>query len=278
VLELARYQVHRHLHSLPLQSVLLQAQRATPLENLQKVAAQGRNGRWRFRSQPPLLFRIKGADQKRVLASLADYRLTLAPERQRVFDNYRPAAVGFKVVGTGSVGVRDYVVLLFGRDVEDPLLLQVKEEPPSCYARHLRRSQPSVHQGQRVVCGQRLMQAQSDILLGWTSMEGRDYLVRQLNDHKAHIDVKTLRGEALRQYAEICGEILAKGHAHSANPCILAGYLGLSGRFDEAVGEFAVVYADQTEKDFDRFVAASRERPKHPQHRSRGANIKLAAP
>jgi uncharacterized protein (DUF2252 family) len=256
VLELARYQVHRHLQASPVQNVLLQAQRATPQENLQRLALQSDGGRWHFHSRPPLLFPVKGKEKQRALASLAGYRETLAPERQHVFDNYRPADVGFKVVGTGSVGVRDYVILLFGRDAGDPLFLQIKEEPPSCYTRCLRPPRKVEHQGQRVVYGQRLMQAQSDILLGWTSIQGRDYLVRQLADHKATIDVKTLHGEALLQYAELCGEVLAKGHAHSANPCMIAGYLGSSPRFDHALAKFALAYADQTEKDFKRFVAA----------------------
>jgi uncharacterized protein (DUF2252 family) len=260
VLEVARYQVRRSLKAVPLQSVLQRAQRATPQQNLERLALRRRNGRWGFRQQRPLLFPVPPDQKRQVLASLAAYRDTLAPERQYVFDSYRPADVGFKVVGTGSVGLRDYVVLLFGRGVDDPLFLQVKEEPPSCYARHLHSPVEVAHQGQRVVCGQRLMQAQSDVLLGWTSLDGRDYLVRQLSDHKAGIDVKALQGEALLQYAEVCGEVLAKGHAHATNPCWIAGYLGSSSNFDEALAEFARAYADQTEKDFEVFLAAHRGR------------------
>ena len=265
VLEVARYQVHRSLKATPVASVLHRAQRATPRQSLKKLAEQKGKARWEFRKQPlqhqpPLLRPVRGEEKDQVLASLPAYRETLAPERQYVFDSYRPEAVGFKVVGTGSVGLRDYVVLMFGRGADDPLLLQVKEEPPSCYARRLSPPPEPLHQGQRVVCGQRLMQAQSDILLGWTSIEGHNYLVRQLSDHKASIDVKTLRGPGLVPYAEVCGEVLAKGHAHATNPCLIAGYLGTSARFDEALAEFASAYADQTEKDWESFVAANRKR------------------
>lgn len=256
VLDLARYQVHRNLHTLPLESVLHKAQRTTPQENLQKFAVRDAKGQWHFREERPLLFPVKKAQQKEVLAALSAYRSSLLPERQHVFDSYRPADVAFKVVGTGSVGTRDYLVLMFGRDVSDPLFLQVKEEPASCYARYLPESRAIQHQGKRVVFGQRLMQAQSDILLGWTSMDGHDYLVRQLSDHKATIDIKTLHGEALSLYAELCGEVLAKGHARSGNPCVIAGYLGAAPKFDEALIKFALAYANQTTKDFQRFLAS----------------------
>jgi len=255
VLDLARYRVHRHPHFAPLQSVLRKAERETPRHSLEKLT-MAKGGTRRFRENPPLMSRADAKTETRVLAALKAYRQTLAPERQHFFDQYQPADVAFKVVGTGSVGTRDYVVLLLGNGKTDALFLQLKEEPPSCYARYLPESRPPENEGRRVVEGQRAMQAQSDILLGWTTMQGRDYLVRQLADHKASIETDDLAGEGLLQYALVCGEVLAKGHARSGDPCALAGYLGASPKFDTAIATFAVAYADQTARDHEAFLAA----------------------
>jgi len=255
VLDLARYRVHRHLHFAPLRSVLRKAERATPRHNLERLTAAAGDTR-RFKQQPPLLTRVDKPTASRVLAALRPYRQTLAPERQHFFDQYHPLDVSFKVVGTGSVGLRDYVVLMQGNGKMDALFLQVKEEPPSCYHRYLPDLRPAEHEGRRVVEGQRAMQAQSDILLGWTSIQGRDYLVRQLSDHKASIETEDLAGDGLIQYALVCGEVLAKGHARSGDPCALAGYLGASPKFDTAIAAFAAAYADQTASDYEKFVAA----------------------
>jgi uncharacterized protein (DUF2252 family) len=160
--------------------------------------------------------------------------------------------VAFKVVGTGSVGLRDYCVYLEGNGAGDPMFLQVKEEVESGYAPYVarRRGKAKQHQGRRVVEGERAMQVQSDPFLGWTAMDGRDYLVRQLNDHKASIRLEDLKAVGLMEYAAVCGELLARGHARSGDACVLAGYLGQSARFDEAVVAFAEAYADQTEADW----------------------------
>jgi len=255
VLDLARYRVHRHPHFAPVQSVLRKAERATPRLSLEHLTVSAGSAR-RFKPQPPLVTRVDTRTASRVLAALKSYRQTLAPERQHFFDQYHPLDVAFKVVGTGSVGLRDYVVLLEGNGRSDALFLQVKEEPPSCYARHLAGLRREENEGRRVVEGQRALQAQSDIFLGWTAMQGRDYLVRQLADHKASIEVDDLAGEGLLQYALVCGEVLAKGHARSGDPCALAGYLGSSTKFDVAIASFAVAYADQTASDHKAFVAA----------------------
>ena len=255
VLDLARYRVHRHLHFAPLRSVLRKAERATPRHNLERLTVAAGGSR-RFQPQPPLLIRVDSQTASRVLAALKSYRQTLAPERQHFFDHYRPVDVAFKVVGTGSVGLRDYVVLMLGNGKTDALFLQVKEEPASCYARYLPKLRAAENEGRRVVEGQRAMQAQSDIFLGWTAMEGRDYLVRQLSDHKASIETEDLAGDGLLQYALVCGEVLAKGHARSGDPCALAGYLGSSPKFDTALAAFAFAYADQTASDHERFIAA----------------------
>ena len=255
VLDLARYQVHRHLHFAPLRSVLRKAERATPRHNLERLTVAA-GGTRRFKPQPPLLTRVDKQTAARVLGALKSYRQTLAPDRQYFFDHYQPLDVAVKVVGTGSVGTRDYALLMGGNGNMDALFLQVKEEPPSCYARYLSDSRPPEHEGRRVVEGQRAMQAQSDILLGWTSMQGRDYLVRQLADHKANIEIEDLQGDGLLQYALVCGEVLAKGHARSGDPGMLAGYLGASSKFDCAIAAFALAYADQTASDHERFAAA----------------------
>ena len=159
--------------------------------------------------------------------------------------------MGFRIVGTGSVGTRDYVVLMFGGAVEDPLFLQLKQELPSAYAHYLPNSHPPKHHGERVVEGVRRMLVQFDIFLGWATIDGLPYLVRQLRDHKAGIEESDLEGNGLLQYAEVCGELLAKGHARSGDPCMLSGYLGTSDRFDKALVNFAVDYADQTTRDFE---------------------------
>ena len=162
--------------------------------------------------------------------------------------------VAFKVVGTGSVGTRDYVVLCFGNGSEDPLFLQMKEEPHSAYAEYLEAEIPR-NQGERVVRGQRLMQAQSDIFLGWTRMNGRDYLVRQLTDYKDAISTEDLKGCALAEYAKMCGEVLGKGHARSGDACVLDGYCGDTEKLDNAIAEFAICYADQVAADYELFTS-----------------------
>lgn len=163
--------------------------------------------------------------------------------------------VGFKVVGTGSVGLRNYVILCFGNGNEDPLFLQIKEEPPSAYAKYLK-VQITGNQGERVAQGQRLMQAQSDIFLGWARMDGRDYLVRQLADHKATIDTQDLKSGGLTEYAKMCGEVLGKGHARAGDACVLNGYCGDGDKLDDAIAEFAVAYADQSTADYELFTSA----------------------
>jgi len=141
-----------------------------------------------------------------------------------------------------------------GNGSDDPLFLQIKEEPNSAYAPYLGELGAPQHQGHRVVQGQRSMQFLSDLLLGWTTIHNRHYLVRQLNDHKASIELGDLKGEGLNQYAEICGELLARGHARSGDAIALSGYIGTSDRFIEAVTEFAIDYADQTEVDYKTFL------------------------
>ena len=248
VIELAKYRLHVKVGTV--QSVLRKAERATPLHTLEKLTVHTA-GRYRFRDQRPLLAPVRAQVARQVIAALNLYRETLSPERQQFLSWFHPVDVAFKVVGTGSVGLRDYVVLCFGNGDNDPLFLQVKEEPPSCYLRHLPAGQNFMNEGKRVAEGQRRMQAYSDPFLGWTSMGGRDYLVRQLSDHKAGIDDTQLQGNGLTEYARVCGEVLAKGHARSGDPMELAGYCGSGAKLDDAIAEFADRYSEQTERDYE---------------------------
>lgn len=254
-LELARYTVHRHLEVGPVTAVLRKADRATPQNTLQKLTVE-RGGGHKLKEQKPLQFPVDDKTRREVLASLEAYKASMSHERRHFLELYRPLDVAFKVVGTGSVGTRCYVILCFGSGPDDPLFLQMKEEPPSAYAQYLKDAAACSHQGQRVVEGQRLMQAQSDIFLGWTRMEGRDYLVRQLADYKAAVSPADLKGTGLIEYARICGEVLGKGHARAGDACMLDGYCGHSDKLDNAIAKFAFAYAVQTEADYKLFAAA----------------------
>jgi uncharacterized protein (DUF2252 family) len=264
VLELARYLVMRDLKVAPVRSVLRKAERATPLNSLEKLT-EHKGGKYQFKEfkDPtfgvPVQYSVDNSIKKKVHAALPSYVKTLLPERRHFFAQYRPVDTDFRIVGTGSVGTRDYVVLMFGGALDDPMFLQLKQELPSAYAPYLPKSNPPKHHGQRVVEGVRRMLVQFDIFLGWATIDGLPYLVRQLRDHKAGIEEADLAGGGLTQYAEVCGELLAKGHARSGDPCMLTGYLGTADRFDKALVTFAVDYADQTGRDFNQWLKATRE-------------------
>ncbi|HVP50458.1 MAG TPA: DUF2252 domain-containing protein, partial [Candidatus Bathyarchaeia archaeon] len=256
VLELARYLVMRELKVSPVRAVLRQAERATPMDSLKKLALH-KHGRYVFTTKTDSTYDvalqrpIAGDEAKAVRAALPGYLETLQPERRHFFRQYKAACFGFRVVGTGSVGTRDYMVLMFGGALDDPMFLQLKQELPSAYAPYLPKGTAPRHHGQRVVEGIRRMLVQTDPFLGWATIEGLPYLVRQLRDHKGGIETSDLVGKALAEYAQVCGELLAKGHSRSGDPCLLAGYLGKSDRFDQALVSFAVDYADQVERDHD---------------------------
>jgi hypothetical protein len=215
----------------PIHKALIKAERATPQHTLEQLTepVPDKPGARRFRESKPILTRVAAAQAAAVLASLATYREMLEPQRQHLLSFYRPVDVAFKVVGTGSVGLRDYCVYFEGNGPGDPL---------------------AHHNGQRVADGQRAMQLQSDPFLGWTHIGNRNYLVRQLNDHKGSIDLTDLAEGGLQAYGEVCGELLARGHARSGDPRTIAGYLGSGDGFAEALGKFGALYADQTEKDW----------------------------
>ncbi|HEX2739512.1 MAG TPA: DUF2252 family protein, partial [Rubrobacter sp.] len=184
------------------------------------------------------------------------YRRTLQDDRLCLLDRYRFVDVARKVVGVGSVGTRDYVVLFEGRDEDDPLILQVKEAEASVLEGHLPQSTYE-HQGQRVVAGQRLMQAASDIFLGWLrGPGGRDFYWRQLRDMKGSAKIERMSPDELAIYASFCGWALARAHARSGDRVQISAYLGKSERFDGAIVDFAVSYADQIERDHAALCAA----------------------
>src|SRR6266702_2257881 len=257
VIEIARFQVHRMDAIKPIQDALMKAERATPCHTMAQLTepasqkpgiAQERH----FKEIKPFLTRVTAPVAKSVLGALGPYRTMLEPQRQHLLSLYRPVDVAFKVVGTGSVGLRDYCIYMEGNSPEDPLFLQIKEETASAYAPYLPDPRPPHHNGQRTVEGQRYMQVQSDPFLGWTHMGGRDFLVRQLNDHKGSINIEDLAGRGLEAFAEVCGELLARGHARSGDPLTIAGYLGAGGGgFAQALAKFGSLYADQTEKDWE---------------------------
>ncbi len=265
VLEIARYQIHRLGVTDPMPAILAQAQRSTPPKLLRSLTEPAPKAHPRtptpesedarqFRSDPPLLERLDANETALVLASLGPYARTLQPERRHFLAQYAPQDAAFKVVGTGSVGLRDYVIYFEGLSRPhgvDPLFLQIKEEPASAYAHYLPEGSSHTHQGHRVMDGQRALQLTSDPFLGYTTIEGRDYLVRQLNDHKASLDLEKVTPSALLGYADICGELLARGHARAGDPVSMSAYLGNSDRFDHAILKFARVYADKTERDWN---------------------------
>lgn len=257
-LEVHKYRIHRQFVGRTGASVLQRAERATPEHTLAKLTL--RLGAKRvFREVKPVLTHPAKSKAKQVLQSITAYRETLPGCSQAALDFYRPVDVAFKIVGTGSVATYDYVVLhLAGESDRDPLFLQIKEALQSSYAPYVKSPETSMHQGQRVVHGQRMLQVQSDIMLGWTSIAGADYMVRQLSDHKASISDEDLKGTGLTEYAIACGEVLAKGHARSGDPAVLGGYLGSNDRWDKALSKFAFAYADQTTQDHEKFVAAIR--------------------
>src|SRR5215213_6452685 len=216
------------------------------------------DGRRMIDDDPPLLVRVPDGDELRVqvYAILESYKRTLQDDRRHLLDRYRFVDVARKVVGVGSVGTRAYVVLLEGRDQDDPLFLQVKEASASVLEGYVK-SNTHEHHGHRVVAGQRLMQAASDIFLGWfRGTGGRDFYWRQLKDMKGSANLENMLPDELALYAGICGWALARAHARSGDRVQIAAYLGKSERFDRAVADFAVAYADQNEQDYAALSAA----------------------
>jgi uncharacterized protein (DUF2252 family) len=241
---------------------LAKARTRDSMEQLGKLC-RVTDGRPQIISDPPVLVPIKEllATEKAVLSIeqemtdlIGKYQRTLETDRRYLLQQYEFCDLARKVVGVGSVGARCWIVLMLGRDDSDPLFLQVKEAEASVLSRYVGASRYA-NQGQRVVAGQRLMQAAGDIFLGWQRAESaidgktRDFYVRQLRDWKFSVDIQMLRPEGLQIYAGLCGWTLARAHARSGDRIAIASYLGGSDVFDRAIAQFAQVYADQNERD-----------------------------
>jgi len=255
-LDLAKYEIHGRSENQCVRDVLQKAERITPARNLKKLTEPAKSGWPRFHDQLPSLRHVPDEMRAAVFAALEPYRETVTAGRQLILDAYHPVDIAFKIVGTGSVGTRDYVILLFGNGLDDPLFLQLKEEMPSCYSPYLKHASHVEHEGRRVAQGQQRMQTVTDPFLGWTTIDGRPFLVRQLADHKAAIDPEELKGETLAEYAVVCGKVLAKGHARTGDAAALYGYCGDATRLDKAIVKFAFAYADQTARDYETFTKA----------------------
>lgn len=235
----------------------LDAARArTSLQALAKLTEPDADGIPRIRHHPPLVTPLREAEGDAVSAVFADYRRSLPEERRVLLDRHRFVDVARKVVGVGSVGTRCFIVLLADRDTAGPLFLQVKEAEESVLSPHLAPSRFR-HQGHRVVHGQRLTQAASDIFLGWaTGPEGRHYYWRQLRDMKGSAVIENMSRPVLTDYARLCGQTLARAHARSGDRVAIAAYLGTGDAFDRAMVDFALAYADQTLDDHRALLAA----------------------
>jgi uncharacterized protein (DUF2252 family) len=227
------------------------------------------NGRLRIAADPPLVVpydellpeQLAGDFEAQIKRIVAGYRRTLAEDRRVLLERYEFVDLARKVVGVGSVGTRCWIVLMLGRDQSDPLFLQVKEAQESVLAPYAGASKHK-NQGERVVAGQRLMQAASDIFLGWQRIkapdgEQRDFYMRQLRDWKFSFAIERAVPRGMRMYGELCGWTLARAHARSGDRFAIAGYLGRSDVFDRAIAEFASAYADQNEKDHAALAAAA---------------------
>jgi uncharacterized protein (DUF2252 family) len=246
---------------------LAQAKLSDSMKAVDKLTAVV-DGERRIISDPPVVIPVTellpAVEAEQIQASMQqlirDYRRSLQSDRRHVLEQFRYADMARKVVGVGSVGTRSWIVLMLGRDHSDPLFLQAKEAQESVLAPYAGRSRHS-NQGQRVVAGQHLMQATSDIFLGWERVEGidgqrRDFYVRQLRDWKGSANIEQMVPEGLEAYARLCGWTLARGHARSGDRIAIAAYLGRSTVFDEALADFAETYADQNELDFATFKGA----------------------
>jgi uncharacterized protein (DUF2252 family) len=214
------------------------------------------DGQRRIVEHPPTLVRMADVTPPLAAAILTQYRETLQEDRRVLLDRYAITDYALKVVGVGSVGLGAFVVLFLGNADDDPLILQVKQAEPSVYERYLGPSQAASH-GERVVNGQRRLQAASDILLGWgVGEQGRHWYFRQLQDQKGSAVIETMTLEELATWGELCAWALARGHARSGEPATIAGYIGDDDAFEHAMAAFAIAYADQTERDHEALTTA----------------------
>ena len=250
------------------EKILAKAHTRDSLQALSKLCEQV-DGSYQIVSQPPILVPARDLAATYMLSPAGvmpviherfrAYRATLQDDRRRLLEHYEIVDAARKVVGVGSVGTRAFIVLLQGRDAQDPLFLQIKEATASVLEAYLPKSRYRQH-GERVVQGQRMMQAASDIYLGWTKGLDvrRNFYWRQLRDMKGSADPELMRPVGLTFYARTCGWTLARAHARSGDPIAMAEYLGGSDAFDKSITDFSERYADQNERDYQEFLAAIR--------------------
>jgi uncharacterized protein (DUF2252 family) len=243
------------------------AAKAHTRDSLQALSKLGElnDGRYRIVNQPPVVIPVRDLApeltpdrlSKLVREQFTAYRASLQPDMRHLLGHFEVVDFARKVVGVGSVGTRCFIVLLQGRDASDPLFLQVKEATTSVLEEHLPRSRYRQH-GQRVVQGQKLMQATSDIYLGWARGVdvNRHFYWRQLRDMKGSVVIEEMTPLGLTLYAQLCGWTMARGHARSGDPVAIAAYLGRGDAFDRAITDFSERYADQNERDYQEFTAA----------------------
>ena len=243
------------------QKTMAKAKRTTNKTLLAKVAHRGHDGGWRFQEAPPILTRVDDETRRGVIESLTEYAEHLSPAYRFMLGRYAVADVAHRVVGVGSVGTRAYLALCFGNGDSDPLFLQVKEAITPVHARYL----PPLllrdtHQGHRVVTTQRVLQALGDPLLGRTTIDGRQFFVRQMKNMKASMPLPLMSGEPFDFWAFACGALLARAHGRSGDASRIAGYCGDTDTLDRALAEFAESYGDQTERDHAELAKAIKAR------------------
>ena len=240
-----------------MRKTLAKAQQSTGHTLLGKVARRQTDGGWRFIDAPPVLTRVDDATRDKVTGALVEYAETIPPELRYMLKRYSVADVAHRVVGVGSVGLRAYLVLMFGNGEHDPLFLQVKEASRPAHAPYLPAFKMRVaHEGRRVVGAQRLLQALGDPFLGYTTIDERPYFVRQMRNMKASVPIEFLTGEPFEFWAWTCGALLSRAHARTGDAAKTAGYIGKSDALAAALAEFAEAYGDQTEQDHAALVAA----------------------
>ena len=247
------------------EKIIEKAKTRTQARTIEKLTVV-ENGRRRFKSDPPLLvpFRIENFGEGAAVMTItavsemwSQYLQSLAVEKRFLLSRYRIVDAALRVGGVGSVGTRTAIILLQGGAHDDSLILQLKEAKPSVLAAYLP-SRPYTQNAERVVTGQRLMQATGDIFLGWhrSTVSGNDYYWRQLKDMKGAVDVEEMDKTGFEAYASVCAISLARAHARTGDASAISGYIGKSGRLDKAIATFAVAYADQTQEDYEMLVQA----------------------
>jgi uncharacterized protein (DUF2252 family) len=241
------------------------ASKRTRIETFPKLA-EVVDGQYHIKDEPPLISHIDPLDMGKNNLDTGQWRAmvrgfleSMQEERRVIVMQYRAVDIALKVVGVGSVGTRCAVVLcLGGAEGDDPLIMQIKEAGPSVLEQYVGAS-PHKNHGERVVVGQHMMQAASDIFLGWSTYNGMDFYARQLRDMKMSAEIETLVPVAFTAYVELCATTLARAHARTSDPAQISGYMGSKDTFDRAIASFAETYADQAERDHAALLAAIKE-------------------